>query len=87
MWSYVTAQLPELVAAQFPVDPKRQSILGHSMGGHGALPQPCAIPTATRSQRLCADRRTLACAVGYQGRSRLSRRRQAEHGAGTTRWR
>ncbi len=37
MWSYVTAELPELVAAQFPVDPKRQSIFGHSMGGHGAL--------------------------------------------------
>ena len=37
MWSYVTAELPNLVAAQFPIDPKRQSILGHSMGGHGAL--------------------------------------------------
>src|SRR4030088_2371528 len=37
MWSYVTAELPELVAAHFPVDAKRQSILGHSMGGHGAL--------------------------------------------------
>jgi S-formylglutathione hydrolase len=37
MWSYVTQELPELVAAHFPVDPKRQSILGHSMGGHGAL--------------------------------------------------
>src|SRR5258708_11012578 len=37
MWSYVTQELPELVAAQFPVDAKRQSILGHSMGGHGAL--------------------------------------------------
>src|ERR1700727_2455668 len=37
MWSYVTAELPELVAAQFPVDVTRQSILGHSMGGHGAL--------------------------------------------------
>jgi S-formylglutathione hydrolase len=37
MWSYVTAELPELVAAQFPVDSRRQSILGHSMGGHGAL--------------------------------------------------
>jgi len=37
MWSYVTAELPELVAAQFPVDTNRQSILGHSMGGHGAL--------------------------------------------------
>jgi S-formylglutathione hydrolase len=37
MWSYVTAELPELVAEHFPADPKRQSILGHSMGGHGAL--------------------------------------------------
>jgi S-formylglutathione hydrolase len=37
MWSYVTAELPELVAANFPVDPDRQSIFGHSMGGHGAL--------------------------------------------------
>jgi S-formylglutathione hydrolase len=37
MWNYVTAELPELVAGQFPVDPGKQSILGHSMGGHGAL--------------------------------------------------
>ena len=37
MWSYLTAELPKLVAAHFPVDPARQSILGHSMGGHGAL--------------------------------------------------
>ena len=37
MWSYVTEELPKLVAAQFPVDAGRQSILGHSMGGHGAL--------------------------------------------------
>jgi S-formylglutathione hydrolase len=37
MWSYVTEELPELIAEYFPADPKRQSILGHSMGGHGAL--------------------------------------------------
>jgi len=37
MWSYVTRELPELIFAHFPADPKRQSILGHSMGGHGAL--------------------------------------------------
>jgi S-formylglutathione hydrolase len=37
MWSYVTDELPKLVAEHFPVDAKRQSILGHSMGGHGAL--------------------------------------------------
>ncbi|MDP9164276.1 MAG: S-formylglutathione hydrolase, partial [Pseudomonadota bacterium] len=37
MWSYVTEELPALVAAAFPVDMGRQGISGHSMGGHGAL--------------------------------------------------
>jgi S-formylglutathione hydrolase len=37
MCSYVTEELPEAVAAAFPVDPARQGITGHSMGGHGAL--------------------------------------------------
>ena len=37
MWSYVTDELPKLVAEHFPVDTNRQTILGHSMGGHGAL--------------------------------------------------
>ena len=37
MWTYVTEELPSLVAAEFPVDMDRQSITGHSMGGHGAL--------------------------------------------------
>jgi S-formylglutathione hydrolase len=37
MWSYVTEELPALVAAEFPVDLDRQGITGHSMGGHGAL--------------------------------------------------
>ena len=37
MWSYVTEELPELIAQHFPVDIARQSIMGHSMGGHGAL--------------------------------------------------
>jgi S-formylglutathione hydrolase len=37
MWSYITEELPALIAAHFPVDPGRQSIMGHSMGGHGAL--------------------------------------------------
>ncbi|UAK24414.1 S-formylglutathione hydrolase [Sphingomonas nostoxanthinifaciens] len=37
MWSYVTEELPALVAAHFPADMARQSIMGHSMGGHGAL--------------------------------------------------
>lgn len=37
MWSYVTEELPALIAADFPADMSRQSIMGHSMGGHGAL--------------------------------------------------
>jgi S-formylglutathione hydrolase len=37
MWSYVTEELPALVAREFPVDMERQGIFGHSMGGHGAL--------------------------------------------------
>lgn len=37
MWSYVTDELPALVAAEFPADMARQAITGHSMGGHGAL--------------------------------------------------
>ncbi len=37
MRSYVEDELPALIAEQFPVDMARQSIIGHSMGGHGAL--------------------------------------------------
>ena len=37
MYSYVTKELPALVAATFPVDAARVGIFGHSMGGHGAL--------------------------------------------------
>ena len=38
MWTYVTDELPGLVAAGFPMlDMARQGITGHSMGGHGAL--------------------------------------------------
>ncbi|RFB03920.1 S-formylglutathione hydrolase [Parvularcula marina] len=37
MWSYITEELPGVIAEQFPIDMARQSIMGHSMGGHGAL--------------------------------------------------
>jgi S-formylglutathione hydrolase len=37
MYSYVTRELPALVAAHFPAREDAQSIFGHSMGGHGAL--------------------------------------------------
>lgn len=37
MYDYITEELPELMEKKFPADPARQSIFGHSMGGHGAL--------------------------------------------------
>ena len=37
MYSYVIGELRELVMSEFPLDPGRQGIFGHSMGGHGAL--------------------------------------------------
>ncbi|KAF7436621.1 hypothetical protein PC9H_003454 [Pleurotus ostreatus] len=38
MLTHVTIELPQVIeAAGLPIDFKRQSIFGHSMGGHGAL--------------------------------------------------
>ena len=37
MYSYLTDELPRLLAAEFPIDMTRQGIFGHSMGGHGAI--------------------------------------------------
>ena len=37
MRSYIEGELPELIAENFPADMARQGIMGHSMGGHGAL--------------------------------------------------
>jgi S-formylglutathione hydrolase len=37
MYSYVTQELPEIVAAHLPARHAASGIFGHSMGGHGAL--------------------------------------------------
>lgn len=37
MYSYITKELPALIAEQFRADMDRQGIFGHSMGGHGAM--------------------------------------------------
>ena len=37
MWSYIVDELPNLVLKEFPLDQDKQSIMGHSMGGLGAL--------------------------------------------------
>ena len=49
MWTYVTEELPQLVAEEFPVDTDRQGITGHSMGGHGALTVALRNPQRFRS--------------------------------------
>ncbi len=37
MYDYVVKELPALIKQKFPIDDNRQSIMGHSMGGHGAI--------------------------------------------------
>jgi len=37
MAGYVERELPGLISSELPADVTRQSIMGHSMGGHGAL--------------------------------------------------
>ena len=49
MWTYVTDELPRLVAEAFPIDTERQAITGHSMGGHGALTIALRSPETFRS--------------------------------------
>ena len=52
MFSYVTEELPALVAAHFPARADRQGIFGHSMGGHGALV--CALRRPDRYRTVSA---------------------------------
>jgi S-formylglutathione hydrolase len=52
MYSYVTRELPEVVAAHFPADTARSGIFGHSMGGHGALV--CALRNPAQYRSLSA---------------------------------
>lgn len=52
MFSYVTDELPRLLANAFPIDPERLGISGHSMGGHGALV--CALRRPDRFRSVSA---------------------------------
>ncbi len=49
MWSYIADDLPALLEREFPIDLDRQSITGHSMGGHGALTLAMGLPGRFRS--------------------------------------
>ena len=37
MWDYLVLELPSLIEKNFSVNTSKQSVMGHSMGGHGAL--------------------------------------------------
>ena len=64
MYSYVTEELPALIAANFPADGARQGIFGHSMGG--SVWRRAPIPTPTRTPW----RRSAAIASSPTARSR-----------------
>ncbi len=49
MWTYVAEELPGVLADNFALDMERQSITGHSMGGHGALTMAMALKGRFRS--------------------------------------
>jgi S-formylglutathione hydrolase len=49
MWTYVTEELPDLVKRNFPAEMRKQGIMGHSMGGHGALTVALTYPQHFRS--------------------------------------
>jgi len=49
MWDYLTEELPHLLFSAFPLDEGRQAIMGHSMGGHGALTIAMSLPGRFRS--------------------------------------
>jgi S-formylglutathione hydrolase len=49
MWDYVADELPQLLGHEFAINLDRQSITGHSMGGHGALTLAMGRPGQYRS--------------------------------------
>ncbi|RMD65082.1 MAG: S-formylglutathione hydrolase [Alphaproteobacteria bacterium] len=74
MYSYITRDLPAVIATHFPVDMTRQGIFGHSMGGHGALTIHLKNPDTYRSVSafapICAPTRVpwgLKAFRGYLG--------------------
>ena len=52
MYSYIVGELPALIAENFPIQPEKKGIFGHSMGGHGALI--CALKNPQQYQSVSA---------------------------------
>jgi len=81
MYSYITAELQDLVVREFPIAAEAQGITGHSMGGHGAITLALANPGLYRSLSAFAP---IANPSGSDwGRKQL----QAYLGSDETRWR
>ena len=79
MYSYVAKELPKVVAANFPIDASRAGIVGHSMGGHGALTIALKNPDSYRSVSafapICSPMRCPwgeKALAGYLGRDRTA---------------
>ena len=49
MYDYITKELPPIIFENFPGDPSRHGLTGHSMGGHGALTIGLRNPDSYRS--------------------------------------
>lgn len=85
MESYVTAELPALIAANFPADPDWQGLFGHSMGGHGALTLALRHPGKWRSVSafapICAPSRCPWGEKAFTGYLGPDRAAWAEHDA------
>src|SRR3546814_11719604 len=80
MLAYITNELPALIAANFPADMARQSIFGHSMGGHGALTIALRNPGKYRSVSAFAPISSpMNCAWGPLGRA-SGRDREGQYG-------
>jgi S-formylglutathione hydrolase len=77
MYSYVAEELPKVVSANFPIDPSRAGIFGHSMGGHGALTialrNPQAYASVSAFAPICSPTRCpwgVKALAGYLGADR-----------------
>lgn len=49
MWTYITEELPKLIFRNFDLNEEAQGIMGHSMGGHGALTMAISLPDQYKS--------------------------------------
>lgn len=71
MRSYIEQELPALVGASLPADLGRQGIMGHSMGGHGALTIALRSPNRFKAVSAFAPIASpLACPWGEKALSR-----------------